>query len=124
MATTSTVSSSDTSLISRDWSDSDAIDEDDDLGILVPLESIGSQRSKRKSPELSADMAKDESEKEGHEKSGESKRKKKVVVGNKAQSSSDDEDEEEMTEIHIDDGAYSTMKAILVYLLTGKIQFA
>lgn len=104
--------------------DSDASDEDD-LEILPAPEVIGSQRTKRKSPELSAEMVKDDSEEEEQKKTGESKRKKKVVVANKAHSSSDgEEEEEEMGEIHIDDGAYSTMKAILVYLLTGKIQFA
>ncbi|GAA5987122.1 hypothetical protein JCM5350_003765 [Sporobolomyces pararoseus] len=114
-----------------DDSDAESGDEDDDeLEFLIPPELLGTQQSKRKK---SVDTEEEEEnyssdvkeEKEDNGGKSEGKKRKKTGSGqNSPRKMKKVKDEGGITEIHIDDGSYSTMQAILVYLMCGQIEFA
>ncbi|GAA5887416.1 hypothetical protein JCM16303_004276 [Sporobolomyces ruberrimus] len=110
-----------------DDSDADSDDEEDeDLELLVAPDQLGSQRSKRKSPDPTS-TEDEETEAEAPVRTSRSPEKAKRKKGNGSVSPPDTKDfrtEAPVVEIHVDDGSYSTMQAILVYLLCKQIEFA
>lgn len=116
-------------------------DDDDDLEMLVPVNELGSQRSKRRKSSDTEDDGDESGTAEEHEpkreeeeaeridakrspKKGGEKRKKSSSGSAKSSPKKVIKSENAVNEIHVDDGSYNTMRAILVYLLSGHIEFA